>query len=288
LPPVVRAEEESIFNTVYATPYFLSAHCLSECVLHTIELKKIYRQTDKNFISILNSIRTGKVEGKELDELNKKVSKDIFPKDLRVYLTTTNKKASFINNKYLSQISDKEETFYAETENIDENSKQMPAEYELVVKKNAQVMMLNNDSKGRWVNGSIGKICEIKKANNSDKSLIMVEFLNGRIEAAEPYKWELFRYKWNEKLERIETENVGFFKQYPLKLSWAVTIHKSQGKSFDKIIVDMEYGAFAPGQLYVALSRCTTLDGITLTRPLTRRDILPPKIEYFNRNQRLF
>ncbi|MDR2252097.1 MAG: ATP-binding domain-containing protein, partial [Endomicrobium sp.] len=102
------------------------------------------------------------------------------------------------------------------------------------------------------------------------------KFSNGRTEYVEPFKWELFKYKWNEKQEQIETESMGFFKQYPLKLSWAVTIHKSQGKTFDNIIIDMEYGAFAPGQLYVALSRCTSFDGISLSRPITKKDILVP------------
>ena len=139
-------------------------------------------------------------------------------------------------------------------------------------------MMVNNDSKNRWVNGSIGIVKDIRKDIYRDKSVIYVRFLNGRTEQVEPYKWELFKYKWNEELKQIETESAGFFKQYPLKLSWAVTIHKSQGKTFDNIIIDMENGSFSPGQLYVALSRCTSFDGIRLSRPLTGRDILAAKI----------
>lgn len=115
-------------------------------------------------------------------------------------------------------------------------------------------MMLNNDIKYRWVNGSVGVVEDICNSSSSGKTLIYVKFPNGKTEAVEPFKWKLFKYKWNEQQEKIETESVGFFKQYPLKLSWAVTIHKSQGKTFYSVVIDMEleYGAFAPCQLYVA------------------------------------
>ncbi|MDR3275141.1 MAG: AAA family ATPase [Endomicrobium sp.] len=280
LPPVVKREEQYIFKSFYKSPYFLSAYSLKGIILHTIEFKKIYRQQDSRFISLLNSVRGGMLTNKELEELNKRVSTQIFDKPMTVYLTTTNQKAAIINRKYLSKIKHSQVIFTAETENIEEDTKSLPAEYELIIKKGAQVMMLNNDSKNRWVNGSIGVVEDIKNSIFSDKTLIHIKFPNGKIEYAEPYKWELFKYKWNEKQERIETESIGFFKQYPLKLSWAVTIHKSQGKTFNNIIVDMEYGAFAPGQLYVALSRCMSLNGITLSRPLSKRDILVPKLQF--------
>ena len=280
LPPVVKREELHIFNSVYKSPYFLSAYSLSECMLHTVELKKIYRQQDVSFVALLNAVRNGAIGESELAVLNKKVSsRTLDNKHMAVYLTTTNKKATFINHQYLSKIESEQTIFSAEIENIDENSKVFPAEPELVIKKGAQVMMINNDAKGRWVNGSIGIVNDIIKSGSYlDKILIYVKFPNGRVEYVEPYKWELFKYKWNEIEGQIETESAGFFKQYPLKLSWAVTIHKSQGKTFDNVIIDMEYGAFAPGQLYVALSRCTSFDGITLSRPITKRDILVAKL----------
>ena len=274
LPPVVTREEMQIFSSVYSSPYFLSAYSLRDCMLHTIELKKVYRQTDRDFVSLLNSVRNGTVGGDELSRLNAKVSADLSLKPMTVYLTTTNRKAAAINLQYLSKIKEQNAVFTAQTENIEENTKMFPAEYELMLKKGAQVMMLNNDSKDRWVNGSIGVVEDIKKSVNSDQTLIYVKFPNGRIEEVEPYKWELFKYKWNNDLNQIDTESAGFFVQYPLKLSWAATIHKSQGKTFENVIVDMEYGSFAPGQLYVALSRCTTLDGVRLSRPLTQKDVL--------------
>jgi ATP-dependent exoDNAse (exonuclease V) alpha subunit len=278
LPPVVKREEYHIFNFVYKSPYFLSAYSLNKCILHTVEFKKIYRQRDSNFVALLNAVRNGTTNDGDIAELNKKVSSKIFDKPMALHLTTTNKKAAFINYKYLSKIEHKQVVFTAETGNIEENLKIFPAEHELVIKKNVQVMMLNNDKKNRWVNGSIGIVEDIKSIGDSDKLSICVRFLNGRVESVEPYKWELFKYKWNEEKEQIETESAGFFKQYPLRLSWAITIHKSQGKTFDNVIIDMEYGAFVPGQLYVALSRCTSLDGITLSRPLTKRDILAPVV----------
>jgi ATP-dependent exoDNAse (exonuclease V) alpha subunit len=280
LPPVVKREEKYIFSSVYKSSYFLSAYSLNECMLHTVELTKIYRQQEGNFITLLNAVRNNTVSDAELCALNKKVSQDIFGKPMTVYLTTTNKKATYINHQYLSKINSEHAIFVAETENIQEDSKMLPAEYNLVLKKGAQVMMLNNDSKGRWVNGSIGIVDDIKSSINCDKTLIYVKFPNGRLEYVEPFKWELFKYKWDEKQKQIETESVGFFKQYPLKLSWAVTIHKSQGKTFDNVVIDMEYGAFAPGQLYVALSRCTSFDGISLSRPITRKDILCPTYNF--------
>ncbi|MCL2390558.1 MAG: DEAD/DEAH box helicase [Endomicrobia bacterium] len=284
LPPVVKKDEAHIFNSVYKSPYFLSAHSLDCCMLHTVELKKIYRQTENYFVSLLNSVRSGAAGDSELAILNQKaVSADkqsLQNKSMSVYLTTTNKKASGINYQYLEKLKSGKIAFVAETENIDEDLNVLPAEYELVIKKGAQVMMVNNDVKGRWVNGSIGIVEDVKSGLHSDKVFICVRFPDGRIEQVEPYKWELFKYKWNDELKQIETESAGFFKQYPLKLSWAVTIHKSQGKTFDNVIIDMEYGAFAPGQLYVALSRCTTFDGISLSRPLTKRDILSAKFSF--------
>ncbi|MCL2484669.1 MAG: DEAD/DEAH box helicase [Endomicrobia bacterium] len=285
LPPVVKKDEAHIFNSIYKTPYFLSAHSLDCCMLHTVELKKIYRQTENYFVSLLNSVRNGSAGNDELAILNQKTvstqKQDLKEsQSLPVYLTTTNKKAAGINYQYLSNLKSERVSFVAETENIDEDLNVLPAENELVIKKGAQVMMVNNDVKGRWVNGSIGVVEDVKKGIYSDKVFICVKFPDGRIEQVEPYKWELFKYKWNDELKQIETESAGFFKQYPLKLSWAVTIHKSQGKTFDNVIIDMEYGAFAPGQLYVALSRCTTFDGISLSRPLTKRDMMSARFSF--------
>ncbi|MDR0822370.1 MAG: AAA family ATPase [Endomicrobium sp.] len=278
LPPVVKREEEHIFNSYYPSPYFLSAFVLNECLFHTVELKKIYRQQDENFIALLNRVRNANVDDDDLHLLNKKVAKNLLGLNMPIYLTTTNKKASWINQQYLAKIKEPPFEFLAKADGIDEARRDMPAEFQLIIKKGAQIMMLNNDKDDRWVNGSIGIVEDIEQGMDNEEAIIKVKFANGRIENVFPHEWKLFKYKWNDELKQIETEKAGSFTQYPLKLSWAVTIHKSQGKTFDNIIVDMEYGAFAPGQLYVALSRCRTLEGISLARPLGARDIIKANI----------
>lgn len=279
LPPVVKKEEEFLFQNYYDSPYFFSAKCMDEVFCHIIEFQKIYRQTDEKFINILNSIRTNNINSSIINCLNEKVNKKPGNRKLSILLTTTNKSAEFYNNKFLNQINCDLKTFIAETTDID-NVSAFPVNCELKLKIGAQVMMLNNDSKDRWVNGSIGIVKDIIKNISDDKYKIYVKMQNGKTEVVEQYKWELFKYKWNKDLNIIETEPAGSFSQYPMKLAWAVTIHKSQGKTFDSVLIDLGYGAFAPGQLYVALSRCKDLEGISLTKPVKKTDvIIDTKIE---------
>lgn len=288
LPPVVTKEEEFLFKNYYDSPYFFSAKCMNEVFCHVIEFQKIYRQTDEKFINMLNSIRTNSVDDNLINSLNQNVGKKRENQKFSVLLTTTNKSAEFYNNKFLNQINSGEHTFTAETQDID-NVSVFPANYELKLKVGAQVMMLNNDSKNRWVNGTIGVVEEISKSLSSDKALIYVRLQNGKTEIVEQYKWELFKYKWNQDLNIIQTESAGSFSQYPMKLAWAVTIHKSQGKTFNNILIDLGYGAFAPGQLYVALSRCKDFNGISLTKPIKKNDvIIDDKInELFKKRERI-
>lgn len=273
LPPVVTKQEEFLFHDYYDSPYFFSAKCMNEVFCHIIEFQKVYRQIDEKFINILNSIRTNNIDSDTINLLNQNVNRKLENRKLSVLLTATNKSAEFYNNKFLSQIHCDEHTFTAETEDID-NKLTFPVNYELKLKIGAQVMMLNNDSKNRWVNGSIGVIEDIIKNVSDDKYKIYVKMQNGNTEVVEQYKWELFKYKWNKDLNIIETESAGSFSQYPMKLAWAVTIHKSQGKTFDNVLIDLGYGAFAPGQLYVALSRCKDLDGISLAKPIKKTDVI--------------
>lgn len=278
LSPVVKKEEADIFKLHYDTPYFLSAKCMENSFCHMAEFQKVYRQTDEKFISVLNSIRENTADDEILALLNKTTEKTFKQDNLPVLLTSTNKLAEFYNNKFLNMIDGMEYTFNAETENI-ENLSVFPAAYELKLKAGAQIMMLNNDSNKRWVNGTMGTIEDIAKVPGSDnKCLIYVKLQNGKTEVVDQHKWELTRYKWNQKAKTIETEKIGSFSQYPLKLAWAVTIHKSQGKTFDNVMIDLGYsGAFAPGQLYVALSRCRELDGIALKNEITKDDIIVDK-----------
>ena len=273
LPPVVKKEEEILFNNYYDSPYFFSAKCMDEVFCHIIEFQKVYRQTDKLFINILNSVRTNNINQDIINCLNEQVNKKLTNRKLSVLLTTTNKSADFYNNKFLNQIPHDTHTFIAETKDID-NVLAFPVNFELKLKVGAQIMMLNNDSKNRWVNGSIGIVEDIIKNISDNKYKIYVKMQNGKTEIVEQHKWELFKYKWNKDLNIIETEPAGSFSQYPMKLAWAITIHKSQGKTFDSILIDLGYGAFAPGQLYVALSRCKDLEGISLTKPIKKTDII--------------
>ena len=222
---------------------------------------------------MLNSIRNNRATQNTISVLNERVNKKFQKAKLSVLLTTTNKKAQDYNEKFLNQINEEEKVFTAEVEDI-ENMNNFPANYELKIKVGAQVMMLNNDSSNRWVNGSIGVVQSIEKSLDLDEDIIYVKFQNGMVEPVERHTWDLFKYQWNEELQKIETQKAGSFSQYPLKLAWAVTIHKSQGKTFDNVLIDLGYGAFAPGQLYVALSRCKSIEGISLVRPIKPRDII--------------
>jgi ATP-dependent exoDNAse (exonuclease V) alpha subunit len=273
LPPVVMKDEQFLFQSYYDSPYFFSAKCMKECYCHVIEFTKVYRQVDTNFIDMLNSIRNNRATQNTISVLNERVNKKFQKAKLSVLLTTTNKKAQDYNEKFLNQINEEEKVFTAEVEDI-ENMNNFPANYELKIKVGAQVMMLNNDSSNRWVNGSIGVVQSIEKSLDLDEDIIYVRFQNGMVEPVERHTWDLFKYQWNEELQKIETQKAGSFSQYPIKLAWAVTIHKSQGKTFDNVLIDLGYGAFAPGQLYVALSRCKSIEGISLVRPIKPRDII--------------
>jgi len=273
LPPVVTSSEKEFFNTHYQTPYFFDAIVMKELEMEFIELEKIYRQKDEGFIAILNAIRNNSVAEEQLAMLNQRCDQDFVPdpKDFYIWLTTLNNAAEKINREHLSMI-DFPLITYQGTRLGDFKQDSLPTQVDLQVKKDAQVMLLNNDPLFRWVNGSIGKIVDIEKQKGED-DVIIVELLTGEIVEVMPYRWELFNYYFDKRKNNIESEVVGSFTQYPLKLAWAVTIHKSQGKTFENVVIDIGRGTFASGQVYVALSRCTRLDGIVLKKPIEKRHI---------------
>lgn len=272
LPPVVKTKEKEIFKDYYKTPYFFSARCFEDLKLEFVELEKIYRQKDEKFIQLLNKIRNRTITDEEIEILNQRYDKYFEPseKDMFIQLVTRNEIAERINNNMLSKLKGKIFYYRGEIEGEFERDS-IPCPEELKIKKGAQVMLVNNDSMGRWVNGSVGKIIGIEE---DETDIIVVKLTDGRIVEVTPVKWELFRYYYNKEELKIETEKIGTYIQYPIILAWAITIHKSQGKTFDKVIIDLSGGAFAAGQLYVALSRCTTLDGIILKSRISRKDIL--------------
>lgn len=281
LEPVLPNEEKIFLENFYRTPFFFSAWVFNEIEIVNLELQKIYRQTDQVFINILNKIRTKKASYDDLIMLNRRPSKQISSdKSFYITLCTTNRVAKRINDEKLNQISTEEFTFEGE---IKDNFpiKNLPTDYELKLKQNAQVIFIQNDYSGekKYVNGTIGKI------NSLDKKNIIIELENGKIIAVGKTFWENIEYKFNKKTNKIEEVLLGTFTQYPLKLAWAITIHKSQGLTFENVIINLDRGAFAAGQLYVALSRCTSLEGLIINTKIKQSDVIVRQevIDYYSK-----
>lgn len=276
LPPVLSSDiEKQLFQFRYPTPYFFSAQVLNHAQLNKIELTKIYRQEDRYFIDLLECIRTKEIEPELIKQINEQCYKPNFkPQTDEHYitLTSTNYLAQQINNHQLSLINKPQFSFQGELSGEFVRQKNtLPNDEVLHLKEGSQVMFVRNDQWYRWVNGTIGTVQMI------DQNSIHVSIKGNKTEAV--YKidkatWEIVRYTYNEAAQKIETEVLGTFNQYPIKLAWALTIHKSQGNTFDKVIIDFGNGAFAPGQAYVAFSRCRTLQGIVLKRPFRFNDVI--------------
>jgi ATP-dependent exoDNAse (exonuclease V) alpha subunit len=268
LSPVVENEAKELLEGLYATPYFFSAKVFNDCNLRSIELSTIYRQKDSSFMELLNRVRNKEYTEEDLETLNERVQKNsaVSKEDSTVILTTTNSLANAINKERLARLPGREITYEAMTNGKFEESA-YPTDTALKLKKGAQVIMIRNDPDKKWVNGTLAKVIALSADS------IVVD-INGRACDVPVVKWQKIEYNYNEDEDKIEDEVVGDFAQYPINLAWAITIHKSQGQTFDKVIIDLGNGAFTHGQLYVALSRCTRLGGITLKRPVTQRDII--------------
>lgn len=281
LPPVVTGEERSIFAGYYRTPYFFSAHALEDVELEIVELEKVYRQKDRAFVELLNRIRNNTVSDEDIARLNERFDPRHTPDDgaFSVHLTTTNARADEINAVRLAALKGRTHTARAEIEG-EFGREYFPTAVELRFKIGAQIMLVNNDRGGRWVNGTIGVIKALKR-DEEDRPYLEVGLRDGAdpVEVY-PFTWEVYRFKLQE--SAIVAEPVGTFTQFPFRLAWAVTIHKSQGKTFDKVVIDLGRGAFATGQTYVALSRCTSFEGITLTTRIKKHHIrTDPRIVAF-------
>lgn len=276
LPPVVAGPEEmEMFRNHYQSPYFFSAEVMQDFEMTFLELQKIYRQTDDGFIDLLNKVRDNSITHQGLDLLNQRCRPDcerISNEDFVITLTTTNAAADQKNREELEKIKTLKQSFHGELDGEFSN-RNLPTQMELELKVGAQVMLLNNDSAGRWVNGSIGKIVDIKFDELEMEDELAVELDNGKLVKITKHSWNIHKYFFNEETQKIDTEVVGSFHQFPLRLAWAVTIHKSQGKTFERVIIDIGKGTFAHGQIYVALSRCTSLEGIVLKQPIQKRHI---------------
>jgi len=272
LPPVVTGQEREIFREHYATPYFFSARVFEELDMEFIELEKIYRQKDDEFIRLLNVIRNRTVTDDDLALFNQRFDPQFEapPDDFYIYLTSTNEQANRINDERLAKLPGRTHSVRGLIEG-DFGSEYLPTSIELKLKKGAQIMLLNNDSAGRWVNGTVGRMVGIKK-DDEEQNIILARLDNGKKVEITPHTWEIFRFFLKD--GELSSEIVGSFTQYPVRLAFAVTIHKSQGKTFEKAIIDVGRGTFAHGQMYVALSRCTTLEGIVLMKPIRKSHIL--------------
>ena len=271
LPPVVSRDEQSLFQEHYDSPYFFSAHAFESLNWNSVELTHVFRQTDDRFLDILNRVRNETVLPEDLAALNTRVQEEIDRDRLTddIFLTTTNDQARAINQERLECLPGRPRTFEAIVDgNFGKNA--FPTEASLSLKVGARVMMLNNDSAGRWVNGTLG---QIKKIHRKDDCLV-VTLPDGSDEEVTPYTWEMFHFQWDRDSGRLRPGIIGTFTQFPVRLAWAITIHKSQGLTFDRAVIDLARGTFSHGQLYVALSRLRTLDGLTLTRPVKKGHIL--------------
>lgn len=254
----------------YETPYFFSAGIFDrpDFDMELVELEKVYRQTDREFIDLLNGIRNRALNGGLLDRLNSRCRPDFAPDDGEFYitLTSTNDLSAMRNREKLASLRGRVHRYNGlMTGEFDRSS--LPTETAIELKTGAQVMLLNNERSGLWVNGTIGRVTAIRKVKDDD-DIVVIEIPDvGEVEVT-PHTWNLFRFRYNRESDRVESESMGSFTQYPLRLAWAVTIHKSQGKTFDRVIVDVGRGTFAHGQVYVALSRCTSFEGLVLRRPI--------------------
>ena len=269
LTPVVTPEDEVILQRYYDTSYFFGSKALRSISYVTIELTHVYRQQDEEFITLLNNIREGQVSDTDLKRLNERFNPNFEPEVGSDYirLTTHNKMAESYNEVQLHNLPSKACTFIAEA---DGNFPQYnyPADFKLTLKRGAQVMFIRNDNNGRYYNGRIGHVTHI----DNEKILVLCPGDDKEIEVQQE-TWENTKYSLNEKTKQIEAEVQGTFKQYPLRLAWAITIHKSQGLTFEHAIIDAQ-SSFAAGQVYVALSRCKTLEGLILASPISSSAII--------------
>ncbi len=262
--------EHQLFQTTYESPYFFSAHIFKYFQIEMVELQKTYRQESRNFVRLLDAVRVNQADYDDLEDLNERHIEDFDAEDFYITLSARNATVNSINAKKLSQLPGPEVTFTAGISGSFQPHL-YPTDSILGLRLGCQVMFIKNDPERKFVNGTIGKVIKL----NPDCIEVEINHQGNKkvIEVAK-LEWEVVKYKQepNEKGE-IETETLGTFKQYPLRLAWAITIHKSQGKTFDRVIIDLGRGAFAHGQTYVALSRCRTLEGIVLKQPLKPRDI---------------
>lgn len=278
LPPVFDNADEvesELFKTIYDSEYFFDSIAYKQLNPEKFELSKVYRQSNEQFVSLLNKVRDYSIDNSGIDELNKRYNPSYSPKleEFVITLTTNNYLAKNENVTKLNNLPYKSHFFKA---NIlgDFKEDKYPTESLLELRRNSQIILVKNDSvdKGRrWVNGTIAKVEFI------DDEKIEIQLKDSSVHTLQKETWENREYQWDKNKGRITSKVIGTFEQYPIKLAWAITVHKSQGLTFDNVIIDLGIGAFVNGQLYTALSRCRTLEGLILKRRIQRKDIIEDK-----------
>lgn len=280
LEPVVTHDMRDILRLHYKNSFFFNARAFDQINLVSIELRKIYRQSDNDFVSLLDRVRVNQSTYTDITRLNQRYNpnyQEVNGKNLAVTLATRRDTVDSINDEHMQALKTPEHLYIGTIEgDFPENC--LPTAQRLVLKEGAQVIFIRNDKEGRWYNGTIGKVTYLRQ----DEVRVTLE--NGDEMEVLPEIWENMQYTYNEKEKKVEEKVLGSFTQIPIKPAWALTVHKSQGLTFNHVVLDFVGGAFTGGQTYVALSRCTSLEGITLLKPLSERDIIVnPAVVNFSR-----
>ena len=279
LEPVVKSDEREILNRFYPNPFFFSARVFSQIDLVSIELQKVYRQRDTAFVSVLDHIRHATLTDADLQTLNARCGTQVEDSETDMYITLATRRdtVDYINERKLDELPGEAVVFQGKVEG-DFPASSLPTTRDLELKPGAQIIFVKNDPDRRWVNGTIGVVSGF---GTTDDVLYVITD-DGHECDVRPESWRNIRYKYDEEKKEITEEVLGTFTQYPVRLAWAITIHKSQGLTFSRAVVDLSGGAFAGGQTYVALSRCTSLEGLQLRAPLRRSDVfVRPEITHF-------